>query len=201
MIRDKKLVADFLESKGLRAKEFSKEERTQSKTPDFRVFHEQGFAFFCEVKSLFGDDWVNQQLEVTNLGNDDDASRHDPTYNRVSQKIHEAVKQFNAVNQDLVHPNVLVFINHVEGSDVLDLSIVCTGGVITDSGKWLPIGRKFSEGRIRDKKRRIHLFIWIDDFNGGPKHYLRYNREAQEYLDSLCDYFGSDPASIRASRS
>ena len=200
VIRDERLVADFLASKGLRAEEFSKEERTQSKTPDFRVFHGQDFAFFCEVKSMSRDEWLDKQLDAAQPGEIVGGGRPDPTYNRISQKIHGAFKQFDAVNPDLVHPNVLVLVNHDKDSDVKDLDLVCSGGFFTEDGKWLPIGRKFSEGRIRDKKRRIHLFIWIDDFNGGPKHYLRYNREAQEYLDSLCDYFGSDPASIRASR-
>ena len=63
MIQDKKLVADFLASKGLRTEEFSKKEKAQSKTPDFRVFCEQDFAFYCEVKSLSRDDWLYRLLE------------------------------------------------------------------------------------------------------------------------------------------
>ncbi len=187
MIRDEKLVADLLESKGLRAEEFSKEEKKRSKAPDFRVFDEHVLAFFCEVKSLFGSNWFG-------------GARPDPTYNRVSQKIYEAVKQFNAVNPHLDYPNVLVFVNHYKGSYVKDLRFVCEGGVKTDSGRWLPIYRKFSEGRIRDKKRRIHLYIWIDVFNGEPNDFRLHNLDSPEYLDRLCDYFGSDPASIRASR-
>ncbi|MCZ6661047.1 MAG: hypothetical protein O6916_06380, partial [bacterium] len=155
--------------------------------PDFRVFDEHGLAFFCEVKSLFGSNWFG-------------GARPDPTYNRVSQKIYEAVEQFDAVNPRLTRPNLLVMVNHVGGSGVLDLSIVYTGGVVTDSEKWLPIGLKFSEGRIRVKKRRIHLFIWIDELNGEQNDFRIYNLDSPEHLDRLCDYFGSDPASIRASR-
>ncbi len=201
MIKDKKLVADFLESKGLRAEEFSKEERTRSKTPDFRVFHEQDFAFFCEVKSLSKDDWLDRLLEVVGPGTIVGGGRNDPTYNRVSKKIYEAVKQFDAVNQDLVHPSVLVFVNHDKHSGSRDLWSVYEGDLITEDGHRYPIFRKFSEGRIMDKKRRIHLFIWIDYLNGEQNDFRIYNLDSPEHLDRLCDYFGSDPASIRASRS
>ncbi len=202
MIRDKKLVADFLASKGLRAEEFSKKEKAQSKTPDFRVFNGQGqdLAFYCEVKSLSQDEWLDKQLEAAKPGEIVGGSRPDPTYNRVSKKIHEAVKQFDGVNPNMVHPNVLVFVNHHKGLGVPDLRLVYTGEVITDSGRQLAIFRKFSEGRIRDEKRRIHLFVWIDVFNGEPNDFRLYNLDSPEYLDRLCDYFGSDPASIRASR-
>lgn len=200
MIRDKKLVADFLESKGLRAEKFSKEEMTDSKTSDFRVFNGQDFAFYCEVKSMSRDEWLNKQLDAAKPGEIVGGGRPTPIYNRVSQKIHEAVKQFDAVNPDLVHPNVLVLVNHDKDSGVKDLDLVYSGGFFTEDGKWVPMFRKFSEGRIRDKKRRIHLYIWIDVFNGEPNDFRLHNLDSPEHLDRLCDYFGSDPASIRASR-
>ena len=126
--------------------------------------------------------------------------RNDPTYNRVSKKIHDAVKQFDSVNQDLAYSNVLVFVNHDKYSNVGDLRSVYDGGLIVEDGHRYPIFRKFSEGRIRVKKRRIHLFIWIDDLNGEPNDFRIYNLDSPDHLDILCDYFGSDPASIRASR-
>ena len=212
MIRDEKLVADFLASKGLRAKKFSKEEMTHSKTPDFRVFNGQDFAFYCEVKSLSRDDWLDRLIEPLGPGVVVGRGINDPThYNRVSNNIHEAVKQFDAVNQDLVNPNVLVLVNHDKASSIQDLWSVYEGGLITEDGHRFPFFRtedghrrpffrKFSEGRIRDKKRRIHLFIWIDDLNGEQNDFRIYNLDSPEHLDRLCDYFGSDPASIRASR-
>lgn len=198
MIRDKKIVADFLATKGLRAEEFSKKGKAQSKTPDFRVFFEQDFAFFCEVKTLLRDEWLDQLLEGVGPGVMVGGIRIDPTYNRVSNKIHEAVKQFDAVNPNLVHPNVLVLINHDRDSDFDDLRVAYEGDLITEEGHRYPIFRRISEGRIKQEKLRIHLFVWIDVFEDEPNYFFLYNLNSKEYLDPLCSYFGHEPHAIRA---
>ena len=55
-------------------------------------------------------------------------SRNDPVYNRIADDIHQAVRQFDAVNPDLEHPNVLAFLNDPGShSDYGDLIGVLTG--------------------------------------------------------------------------
>ncbi len=78
-------VERYLTERRFRLERFSKAELGNGKTPDFRVFKEEEFAFFCEVKSIDAD---------TGL----DGLRNDPVFNRLTSDIHEAAKQFNAVN-------------------------------------------------------------------------------------------------------
>jgi hypothetical protein len=184
MTRDEKLVANFLASKGLRAEEFSKKEKAQSKTPDFRVFHGQDLALICEVKSLSRDERFGLHP--------------DPTLNRLSNKIYEAAKQFVAVNQDFAHPNVLAFVNHDSSIGITDLREALTGELVLEGGQRFSTSKKISEGRIREKKGKIHLYLWIDVINGQIKDFGIYNLDDHRILNRLCSYFGHDPDEIRA---
>lgn len=47
-----------------------------NQTPDFRVYSGDELLFYCEVKSVFGDDF--------------EGSRNDPTYNKIQNKVYEA---------------------------------------------------------------------------------------------------------------
>jgi hypothetical protein len=163
---DEKLVEDWLARAGLRAERFSKEEMERSKTPEFRVFRGGEFAFLCEVKSMAKDERLDKALAAEPPGTVVEVSGPDPTFNSVANKIHEAVAQFDAVNPDLAHANVLVLVNHDPIRDVLDLHAVAEGGLPTDSGGWLPIYRAYSDGRIRQEKSRIAVYVWIERESG-----------------------------------
>ncbi|MBI5194085.1 MAG: hypothetical protein HZA08_11690 [Nitrospirae bacterium] len=121
-------------------------------------------------------------------------SRNDPVYNRIADDIHQAVRQFDAVNPDLEHPNVLAFLND-PGShcDYGDLIGVLTGQFITDNGRLLPLFTSYSEGRIREEKLRVNLYIWIE--GDGRQHFFfpDINREHER---NICKWFGKDPDSI-----
>jgi hypothetical protein len=86
-------VERYLTDRGFSLERFSKTARRTGKTPDFRVFKDKQFAFFCEVKSIDLDTWFG-------------GLKNDPTFNRLTSDIHDAVKQFNAVNPMLEYPNV-----------------------------------------------------------------------------------------------
>jgi len=49
------------------------------------------------------------------------------------------------------------------------------------------------EGRIRDERFRIHLYIWINV--AGTTSYF-FNVDHREHIERLCGYLGIDPASI-----
>lgn len=191
---DKQRISDFLKSKGLRAKEFKKGATRKSKTPDYRVFKSEHLAFFCELKSISPDEWLDNQLRnappVTLVG----GGRKDPVYNRISNKIHEAYKQFDAVNSGLEYPNVLAFVNHDEMCDARDLFSVITGDFLAEGGVRLPIYRKFSEGRIKEENLQIHLYIWIDDFE---ENFFLFNTIKKEHFIKLYEYFHIDSAAIK----
>lgn len=179
MSSEEQLVVDLLQEKNLRAEIFTKEEKDKSKTPDFRVFKEDELAFFCEVKTS---------------GETVDGYRNDPIFNRISNKIHEAVKQFDAVNPNLKYPNVLFFVNHDDICVFDDLVSVITGDLVADDGSRNDIYSKFSDGRIKEEKFRIHLFIWIDEFEGN-RYY--FNPSNKQHFDNLCSYFDKAPIYVR----
>jgi len=181
MKNDEKSIKSFLAQYELETKPFSKKEKRASKTPDFRVFQRAKFVFFCEVKSIRKDTWES-------------GLRNDPIYNRLTDDIHTAVKQFDSVNPSIGHPNVLAIVNHDEKCGALDLYAVITGTALVEDGPPLPIFLQFSEGRIKEEKLRIHLFIWLDDYR--PKKIL-FNPTHKMHHHALCKCFSIDPNSIK----
>jgi hypothetical protein len=104
------LVAAYLEQFALRCVRATKRERRAGKTPDFRVFDGDTFKFFCEVKSVRGDDALGGAL-ANSASRAVMVARPDPAFNRLTADVHDAAKQFNAVNANREHANVLAFVN------------------------------------------------------------------------------------------
>jgi hypothetical protein len=184
---------EFLRGKGLRPERFSKKEVGATQTPDYRVFDNQGFAFFCEVKTVAYDDWLERQFKAAPEEELVGGVRNDPAFNRLTNHIHKATKQFNAVNPDLEHLNVLIFFNDDLHTGFLELVGVITGCCLTE-GEMVPIYRAFSEGRIREDKYRIHLYIWLEE-NKPFRFFLTSRIKTQS--ERLCAYFGINEKSIR----
>jgi hypothetical protein len=179
-----RIVTEELIKYGLRCEPFSKNEMRKRKTPDFRVFREQNFAFFLEVKEIANDNWLS-------------GPRPDPIFNRLTDDIYTAVKQFDSVNPDLIYPNVMAFVNNDRMCGSLDLIGVLTGHLLLEGGGTAPIYFSYSEGRIRDKKNRIHLYLWFDSFKANK---VLFNKANGPYFMSLCTSFGFDPDSIKEIR-
>lgn len=193
MNKDEKMICELLRSYSLSAERFTKEESRKGKTPDFHILHNEIPQFFCEVKSIDKDIWLDKQLNNAPSGVLVGGERKDPIYNRLTGDIHTAIKQFNAVNEDLKYPNVLAFVNHDKLCGIPDLYAVLTGNALTDEGN-LPIFQIYSEGRIREEKKRIHLFIWVDDF----KHrFFLFAETNKNHFHTLCSLFGFNPDSIK----
>jgi hypothetical protein len=131
--------------------------------PDFRIVSWRGLAGFCEVKSP-RDDWLDEQLEQAPPGTIVGGGRPDPTFNRIARHVLKAVMQFDAVNPDHSLPNVLVFVNHDNKSGYRDLSETLTGRIRADSGEVYVTMADISDGLLGDKRKRIDLYLWIDDF-------------------------------------
>ena len=66
-LEDEELVVKLLSEKGLQAERFSKAEMRLGKTPDFRVFQDGTLKFFCEVKSVEKDTWIDKKLDTATL--------------------------------------------------------------------------------------------------------------------------------------
>ncbi|MFZ3122343.1 MAG: hypothetical protein WA104_03120 [Thermodesulfovibrionales bacterium] len=175
------LVVRELEKFQLRCERFSKDERRNRKTPDYRVYKDDTLAFFCEVKEIEKDTWLN-------------GVRADPIFNRIADDVHTAVKQFDAVNSALDYPNVMALVNNDDTCGCLDLIGVITGHLLIDNGKSAPIYQKYSEGRIKDDKSRIHLYLWFDAFK---ENKFLFNAGDIRQRDKLCEYFGINREDIK----
>jgi hypothetical protein len=198
MNKDEKLICELLTLYSIVAKRFSKKETRKGKTPDFRVFRDETFQFFCKVKSIDKDLWLDRQLDSALPGTIVGGLRNDPAYNRLTSDVHTAVKQFDAVNKDITHPNILALVNHDKKCKIIHLISVLTGIERTNNGSALPIFPYYSEGRIRDEKKRIHLFLWIDNWAHSidSKGFLFCDTNENHY-QTLCSLFGKDPNSIK----
>jgi hypothetical protein len=53
----------------------------------------------------------------------------------------------------------------------------------------------FSEGRIREEKRRIHLYLWFDE--GEPDTFMFFSETHPDHHATLCRYFDIDQARIK----
>lgn len=183
-------VKNYLESMGFTVECFSKAElRGGDKTPDFRISRNGNFLFYCEVKSSPIDHWLVEQLQDALV----DGSKNDPIFNRLTKDISEAAKQFDAVNSDSQVPNVLALVNHDDMCGFNDLLAILTGNYYSDDGSVHPIYKKFSEGRIKNDKTKIHLIIWLDDFKPYRLWFSQTNNELQL---KLCEWFDINPNDI-----
>lgn len=191
---DEYLVERFLVEKGLVPKRFEKRERRNGKTPDFKVLSKSDeLLFYCETKTISEDMWLNEQLDLVPPCTIVGGLMNDPTFNNIANKIHEAVTQFNAVNANLGVPNVLFFVNHEKGYNFGDLLAVLTGDFYANSGVKYPIYRKFSEGRIKNDKGKIHLYLWFE--KNAIKNYIC--QSVGDRRNHLCKCFDFDPTKIK----
>jgi len=196
MDKNEEFAAEFLTRKGLRPERFSKQEQRRGKTPDFRVYQDTTLACYCEVKSIDEDIWLDKQIAAAPPMTIVGGGRPDPTFNRLTDDIHEAVKQCNAVNPDLHYPNILIFVNNDAKCGLMDLLGVTTGNFFAEGGKRIPIYRWYSEGRIRDEKYRIHLYIWITP---RVREQFLFNRRHEGHFIRLCELLQVDPRDVHDS--
>ena len=150
---------------------------------------------YCEVKSP-RDEWLDNQLDGASPGEIVGGCRKDPTFNRLSKMIESAIKQFDAVNPDRSVPNILVFLNHDDGSHAGDMFETLTGRFLADDGTQHLTIPHVSHGRIREAKHRIDLYIWIEAKAQGPTAYV-FSESLPVHVDVLCQKLGLDKAKIQ----
>lgn len=173
-------VIGDLERRGFECRRFSKRELRAGKTPDCRVYRDGAFSFYLEIKEVASSHWLG-------------GARPDPVFNRLTDDIHTAVKQFDAVNPDHDEPNVLAIVNNDQACGSLDLIGVVTGHAMLQGGGTAPIYQSFSEGRIRDEKRRVDLFLWYDSRKSDQLFFTMFEKR---HFAKLCLLFEIDPGSV-----
>jgi hypothetical protein len=154
-------AADFFAKCGLRVQRFGKDEIWRGQTADFRIFRNKEFVMFCEAKHLQCNDWLHERDNAA-PGQIVGGVRTDSIFNRLTNHVHEAVKQFDSINPKHEYPNILFLANSDRVSDVLDLITALDGIFRTESGVREPVCTQYSEGRIRKEKFTFDLVIWLN---------------------------------------
>lgn len=192
-----RFAEEYWRRHGLKAERFSKEELRKGKTPDFRVFKSGELVSYCEAKHVQHDDWLDKQLREARPLEIVGGLRADPIYNRLTEHIHKAAQQFAAVNPARELPNVLVFVNSDKVCDNRDLVSVMTGDAHIEGGGAEPIYTAYSEGRIREEKFTIDLYVWFDEDKGEGQKGFHYFIADGKHYGRLCELLGSDPTGHR----
>jgi hypothetical protein len=193
--RDEELAAQYLVGQGFQVARI--EEDRFAKTPDFRLLKDGKPVAYCEVKTFERDVWLDRMLAEAPSGSLAGGSRPDPIYNRISNAIHTAAKQLASANRDHGMLNILVLINRDKQAKYQDLVSVTTG-------EWDPLAgihdkthEQFSEGRIREEKSQIDLYVWLDACNDDPPKLRGLFFGNYESRPTVCSLFSIDPGAVK----
>lgn len=192
---DLAFVADLFGSQQLQAIPFSKAEVGSGKTPDFRIMRGDQLLAYCEVKSP-NDEWLDRQLDGAKPFEIVGGLRNDPTFNRLSNLVHKAVAQFDAVNPDRAVPNILVFVNYDRASNFADLRETLTGMFFADDGTRYVTMKHVSEGRIREEKYRIDAYVWADAQTRRIQGCM-FSESISGHIDAVCSMLALHKDKIR----
>lgn len=163
--KDRERIAVFFKNLGLEVQNISK---TEIQTPDFQIYLNKELFAYCEVKSIMEDKWMKGE-------------RPDPVYNRIQNKIHEAVKQLRSVNPKNIVPNIVLILNHDKRCGKPDLHIVLKGKFLSTEGE-IDFDTRY-RNRLLNKGdlSNLDLVIWIDD-NNKPYYYFLVGSPYKEVL-------------------
>lgn len=197
--KDEELVAFFLEEKGFKTQRFEKSETRFAKTPDLKLFRNDRLVAFCEVKTFQHDSWLDKMLENGEPGELAGGLRPDPIYNRISNAVHTAARQLDAVNSKREFLNFLTIVNRDKSAKREDLVSVLTGYWDPVHGIFDQTHTAYSEGRIRGEKRKIDLYLWLEPEGGGLRCRSIFLGN-DEKRHQICTFFGVNPEKVRLIR-
>ncbi len=194
---DELLVLGYWQGKGFEVGSFARNEMRDLKTPDFRLSRGEEEVALCEVKSFQRDVWLENQLKTSAPGKLGGGLRHDPIFNRISNAVHTAFRQFESVNSDHRLLNFLLLVNHDTSARPEDLDRVLTGYEDPLHGCLDRTCEQFSEGRIREEKGKIDLYVWMNFLKPDSIRVRRYFFGNPETRKAVCDLLQLDPAKIK----
>ena len=123
--------------------------------------------------------------------------RPDPIFNRISNAVHTAFKQFESVNSDHRMLNFLFLVNHDTSAKPEDLDRVLTGYENPLHGGFDPTCMQFSQGRIREEKMQIDLYVWMDSKKPNQIRMRRRFFGNPDTRESVCNLLSIDPAQVK----
>jgi hypothetical protein len=186
------LVETYLSTRNLRLERFAKFERIGRRTPDFKAFRADELVFYCEVKTIQRDPWFDEVTQNCQPGTARISRRSDPTYNRLANHIHEAYEQLSSVNLTASVANVLAFVNCDRQCGVIDLHSVLSGNAYcSQTREAIPAFKQFSEGRIRDEKFSIDLYLWFSSLEDANPA-MTFSAPESEHAVKLANLFDVD---------
>lgn len=194
---DEALILGYWQGNGFEVGSFSNAEMRNFKTPDFRLRRAEADVAVCEVKSFLKDAWLDEQLKKAPAGEIVGGLRPDPIFNRISNSVHTAFKQFDSVNSDHKLFNFLVLVNHDSSARPEDLDRVLTGFEDPLHGCFYETCIQFSEGRIREEKKKIDLYVWFDFLKADSVHLRRFFFGSHETQTAVCELLGIDPEQVK----
>lgn len=160
----------FASSFGARLRRLPESREHGQKTPDLELLDGDRRVAVVEVKTLLRVPRTEEngfRREHGGLVRDDNSPK------RVGSWIHKAWKQLKHYSDT---SKVLVFVNDEDGADVHDLEEAFNGFLdygSEDKGMLRNVAsRGIAEGRIREEKRQIDLYVWIDRHYGYGRHVL-----------------------------
>jgi len=194
---DEALVLGYWQGNGFEVASFSNNEIRDFKTPDFRLSREGIAVALSEVKSFQRDAWLDEQMKKMPAGELAGGIRPDPIFNRISNAVHTAFKQFGSVNSSHELYNFLVLINHDPGARPEDLDRVLTGYEDPLHGCFEQTCVRFSEGRIREEKKNIDLYVWMDFLKADSLRVRRLFFGNPGTQESVCKLLGIDSENVK----
>lgn len=194
--RDEELSAQFLRDKGFEVDRIN--EDRLSKTPDFRLFWQGKLVAYCEVKTFEHDVWLDKMLDSVRPGELAGGVRNDPIYNRIANAIHTATSQLVNANPNHEALNILVLVNRDKQAKYQDLVSVTTGKSDPLAGIHDKTHEQFSEGRIREEKYKIDLYVWLDALKDGLPELRGYFFGNFENRPKACSFFGIELDGVKS---
>jgi hypothetical protein len=162
--------------------ELRKLPKGSTKTADYELMASGSRIAVVEVKTLEAQPmseargWtIEHQSEHTWSG-----TRRDNAPRRVASHVHGAAKQL----EHYTNPKVLVFLNEESFADVRDLDEAVQGTLMygSESAGYVinTASMRIAEGRIRDERWLIDLYIWIEP-RRGPRTVFPVNAPVERH--------------------
>jgi large subunit ribosomal protein L30 len=193
---DKRLLRNLIfEPRGIRAEDIPE---GGSKTPDFKLLKDSALRAYCEMKAPadgdsfdFPNDLAPGEVRVE--------VRKDPTIFNLAAHIAKSAKQFDAVNPDRAHPNILVIVNHDRRKGPADLRMALEGIRAPNGQRFYPLVNDQDRWEIQHgvwtAARSIDLYVWVDP---RKRTWQWFQPASARRLAEACELLGISPAGAAA---
>jgi hypothetical protein len=154
---DVQLMRDLIfDANGIALETYDDAARNRGKPPDFKLMKNGQLIGYCELKSLFDFEVIEDPPEGRMA-----VRKNLPFYRKLGQHIRGASQQLDAENPSHDKPNVLVFVTHTTEIERRDLIATIAGLPLSDGKALFMLGKKMQR-QVCAAARKVDLFLWID---------------------------------------